>query len=206
MRLAVHRGQTSTIRVMLRRSQHPIEPWFRYYYLKEAYTLLKPATLACLLEHPSMRFDEADLTDEADLPLAHLVRNADRLCAETYDKRNDIFSGKRGPWSRMENIAPWIACVAAFAQAGADPEMRDKAGRSALDYLGEHLAYDGKDRFKKSLASALRAVVGGEEQNDAPLDPVACWEAIKALKVPGIELPRVSGGSDEFEEGEEGGG
>jgi hypothetical protein len=175
IKLAIQRGRNSAIKVMLEQSQAPIEPWFRYFYLKEAYTLLKPATVACLLEHPSMRFDESDITNEADLPLAHLVRHADRICAVTHDRDNSEY----GPRLRMDNVKSWMACVAAFARAGVDPAMRDRAGRSALDYLAEHLAYAGRDRFRIHLASELRSV--GEVQREDPLDPAGCWEALKVL-------------------------
>jgi hypothetical protein len=122
-----------------------------------------------------MRFDEKDITDEADLPLAHLVRHADRICAATHDRDNPEYGARL----RMDNVKPWMACVAAFAQAGVDPRMRDRAGRSALDYLAEHLAYAGRDRFRIHLASELRAV--GRAQREDPLDPAGCWEALRGL-------------------------
>ncbi|KAK4153482.1 ankyrin repeat-containing domain protein [Chaetomidium leptoderma] len=164
--------------IMLKGSQGPIDPWFRYFYLREAFTFLRPATVACLLEHPSMHFDEGDITDEADLPLAYLVRHAGKICARIYfDQSENVGAG-----SRLENIKSWMGCVAAFAQAGVDPAMRDRAGRSALDYLGEHIAYLGRDRFRSRLASVLRSA-GGLNTGDPLLDPAACYEALKGADI-----------------------
>ncbi|KAL2126676.1 hypothetical protein VTI74DRAFT_426 [Chaetomium olivicolor] len=73
MKMAIQSGRNASITVMVCSSTEPTGPWFRYYYLKEAYMMPKPAMLACLLAHPSMRFGEADVTDEADMPLAHLA-------------------------------------------------------------------------------------------------------------------------------------
>lgn len=158
MKLAIRQRNHPAIKTMLSCSPDPVDPWFRYFYLKEAYTLLDPTTLACLLEHTTMRFDEADITDKADLPLAHLVRNAERICSLPRRPVPEF-----GPQSRMDAVKTWIDCIAAFAQAGVDPTMRDRAGKSALDYLEEHMAYVGKARFRNHLASALRS--------DGGLDP-----------------------------------
>jgi hypothetical protein len=177
MKLAIMQSCHDSIGVMLRESQGVVDPWYRFYYLKEAYTRLQPATVACLLEHPSIHLNETDLADTIDLPLAHLVRDAEKICA-AFCRVADAF----GPKSRLENGSRWVACVAAFAQAGVDPGMRDKAGKSALDYLKGHMAYVGLDRFKNHIAAQLRAQLSQEETHDG-LDPLACYEALKKFKI-----------------------
>ncbi|KAG7287613.1 hypothetical protein NEMBOFW57_007125 [Staphylotrichum longicolle] len=177
MKLAILRRDHSAIRTMLKYSPEPVDPWFRYFYLKEAYTLLEPATVACLLEHPSMRFDEADITHEADLPLAHLVRNVGKICSRPGNPAVEY-----GPQARMDAVKIWIDCIAAFSQAGVDPTMRDRAGKSALDYLEEHLAYVGKDRFKNHLALALRLDGGLDPEHELGL--AGCfYEVLKSIEI-----------------------
>lgn len=117
---------------------------FGFFYLREAYTRLQADTLACLLGRPSMHLSEADISrhpDECDMPLAHLVRNVEWICL-TY---RTAFQGRdAGPRAKADNTEKWMRCVAAFAQAGVDPSLRDRQGKSALDYLGEHLALRGE--------------------------------------------------------------
>lgn len=158
VKLAIKWTDHECIRLMLTAAGDTIDSWFRFFYLKEADTRLFPATVACLLEFPSLHLHETDLSDTVDLPLAHLVRDAETLCSPLYGHSHSWFD----PVSKLKNADSWVACVAAFSQARVDPSMRDRAGKSALDYLGEHLAYVGRNRFKNNLASQLRSQLGRE--------------------------------------------
>lgn len=177
LKLAIKRGYSRGVGLLLKWSRHPVDPWFRAFYLTEACTRLRPETLACLLEHPSMHLSEADITGEIDVPLARLVRLADKLCSRYLRHHRDFI----GPQSILRNIERWVACVAAFARAGVDAGMRDRAGRSALDYLREHMEYVGKNRFKRHLAAELRSIGGVEVGGWA--DPAACYEALGTLDI-----------------------
>jgi hypothetical protein len=93
LRLAIKKRNYDAIRIMLRESPTPIEPWFRHYYLREAYTFLDPSAVACLLEHPGMSLVQADAADaahnandeyqsvETDSPLARLVEYVGVICS-----------------------------------------------------------------------------------------------------------------------------
>ncbi|KAK3905657.1 hypothetical protein C8A05DRAFT_30541 [Staphylotrichum tortipilum] len=190
VRLAIQLGYNDSIRVLLKWSQPPVDPWFRSFYLLEACTMLDPETVVCLLEHPDMRPSEPDITGEIDVPLARLVRLADRLCSR-YLPDERAFTG---PQSILRNIKRWLACVAAFARVGVDAAVRDRAGKSALDYLGEHMAYVGKNRFRRQLAAELRSV-GGVEVGDRA-DPAACYEALAAMEIDCQACKRRTGDSD----------
>ncbi len=177
LKLAIQLGYNSTVRALIKFSQHPIDPRFRAFYLSEACTWLDPVALACLLEPPSMRLVEADITGKVDVPLARLVRLADTLCAR--NKSHD--PGFVGPQWVLRNIKRWMACVTAFARVGVDAAVRDRSGRSALDYLREHMVYVGKNRFKRQLAAELRSIGGVAVEDSA--DPAACYEALGAMKI-----------------------
>jgi hypothetical protein len=90
-----------------------------------------------------------------------------------------------------------MQCVAAFAQAGVDPTLRTSRGPSALQYLGQHLAYKGPEQLLRHVRSELRAVAGleredvgivedGEREVEVEIDldaAAACYEALKSLKI-----------------------
>jgi hypothetical protein len=175
MKLAISIGDNEAIKTMLKWSQDPVDPWFRYDYLREACAELRPDTLACLLEHPSMHFTEADVTDETDLPLAHLVRHVERIC-KNYTRRHPVRGA--GPESAAWTLETWMRCVGAFARAGADPTAKDRAGKSSLDYLGEQLDYEGKTRFRRSVRDEWRDLVGSVGVRP---DPADCYAATKSL-------------------------
>ncbi|KAL2257691.1 hypothetical protein VTK26DRAFT_9307 [Humicola hyalothermophila] len=134
--------------------------------------MLLPATVAYLLGLPGFNLDETHLSDEIDLPLADLVRNAEKLCTGEEALTCGLIR-------KMEHVSKWIGCVAAFAQAGVDPSMRDKDGQVGTRLpLGEYLAYTGPNRFRRHLATQLRLQLGKECTADRP-DPLACYEALR---------------------------
>lgn len=146
---------------------------------------------SCLLEHECLlRASTVDdsgaagenSATEIDVPLAHLIRNAERICGRIYQEHTPgtfIRKPVQPPYVkdyygrppsrlqvRVDNVPAWMPCVAAFARAGADPTMeRDRVnGKTALEYLGEHLVYDGKGRFQQFLKAKLMALVGVETE------------------------------------------
>ncbi len=180
MKLAIFTGNDEAIKTMLKWSQDPVDPWLRYHYLRDACAALRPDTLACLLAHPSMHFTEADVTDETDLPLTHLVRHVEKIC-KNYPRRHPARGS--GPESTAWALPTWMRCVGAFAHAGADPTVKDRAGKSALDYLGEQLGYEGKNRFRRSVRDQWLELVGSVGRRP---DPADCYAASKSSPV----LPR----------------
>ncbi|KAK3987580.1 hypothetical protein QBC44DRAFT_118006 [Cladorrhinum sp. PSN332] len=162
LRLAIKRGNVGCIEAMLANSPNHIDPWFRCYYLREACSRLRPPVVVCLLEHASMHVGEADLPvapDDTvmDLPLIYLLQNVEKICALAYLSENH---NRVDITSRLERIGWWIACLAAFAKAGVDLGLKDKTGKSGLDYLADHIVYTGKDRFRTHLAKQLRVTAG----------------------------------------------
>ncbi len=175
MKLAIVIGNNEAIKTMLNHSQDPISPWFRSFYLREACAALRPDTLACLLAHPSMHPASTSVTSETDPPLTHLVHHAERIC-KNYPRKHPVRGS--GPEGLAWALPAWLQCVGAFAKAGADPTVKDRDGKSALDYLGEQLDYEGKNRFWRSVRDQWYELVGEKVGGRRP-EPVECYKASK---------------------------
>ncbi|KAJ4300140.1 hypothetical protein N0V88_002809 [Collariella sp. IMI 366227] len=186
VRLAIRQPNTPSIEVMLNCSTEPLTPWFRYFYLNEAYTTFNPAVVACLLRHPGMHLQQAGIDGGTDLSLAHLVRDVEKICAKGHQWDWNDGPGSFGPRLRMKQADEWMECLAEFADAGVDPTLRDSAGKSALDYLEEYMNYTGKNRFKNYLASRLRSAGGAVEGEN--LDAAACYGALKSFYIGSVEF------------------
>jgi hypothetical protein len=77
-----------------------------------------------------------------------------------------------------------MECVAAFVQAGVDPTLRTRRGESALQFLAQHLAYKGPEKWLRHVGSELRAVAGLERKDVVDLDAAAaCYEALRSLRI-----------------------
>ncbi|KAK4226729.1 ankyrin repeat-containing domain protein [Podospora fimiseda] len=148
LRLAIELGNIDIVKAILSNSNY-IDPHYRTYYLREACCRLRPRVVACLLDHPIMHIQEADLSQaladpdhpESTLPFIHLTQRAEFLCGTGY--RSGL-TFQVNPHSRLSFVDSWIGCVSAMAQAGVDPALKDwKTGKSGLDYLGSHLVYMG---------------------------------------------------------------
>lgn len=155
---AIKMGNVASIRAMLTHFPGDIDPWLRCYYLMEACKRLGPAVIACLVEYPKMHVERSDLywlpDDTAvDVPLVYLIEHVGSICG-LVNLSSDFCMGMM---DRSEPIVWWIGCLSAFSKAGVDPRLRNKAGKSGLDFLGDLLVYMRKDRFMIRLAKELRA-------------------------------------------------
>lgn len=92
---------------------------------------------------------------------------------------------------KLDLVDYWLDCVAAFAQAEVDPTMKDRAGRSALDFLTDHMAYSKPNIFKKHLQSGCRTncIATRLKIFRVPSQKLRRWLAFKPPIIPELSDP-----------------
>jgi ankyrin repeat protein len=201
---AIARENENIMRAILSEQKEPLPVSSAYAYIRYAYMTRSPKSLACLVTFDCLQ-PNVTSPDEGNTHLIEIIKNISAICTvarERYfdsdsDSDDDSVSWSLSIRTKLARVRIWVECLILLARARISPTVKNHAGVSALDLFDGLLNYEGPDRFKKHVRSALRSRLNdvmGEKVAMNFLPPDTTFEALKLCEVDLAES--VSGTSD----------
>ncbi|KAB5536018.1 hypothetical protein GE09DRAFT_338172 [Coniochaeta sp. 2T2.1] len=208
---AIRTDDPENILALLKNQEEPLPPKFAHAYIKEAYTTRRAKALACLLTLPSILDPTAKSSPEGDNHLVEILQQVSAICNHQQyhlgdsDSDSDTDGDDGGPWSysiktKLEKVRMWMECVILLAQTSIDPTEKNDGGVSAIDVFRGLVNYQGPERFKVYVRSALRSRLNetmGVTVWDDDLSAGEAWRALKECEVSLDESDSSSGVIDD---------
>lgn len=189
MAIAIRGEEADIIEPLLRAQAEPLPERFAFAYIKEAYMTRRVKALNCLLTFSCID-PQCRSPNKGNTHLIEIMQNVSAICSHQQVSDDDT-DDEDNAWSysiknKLEKVRMWMECLILLARAGIPAAVTNNAGVSGIDIFQELVNYEGPDRFKVHVRTALRSrlsdVMGLTVWDDA-LSAEAAFEALTSCEV-----------------------